>query len=219
MHQDATTTLAWYQSYPVQRTLELIGEPDGTDEWIATFTATLFEVVEQIAETKQRLKVDRFLELRSQWDIAVAHVGWSRGGQLPTYLLREMVDLLPIDKVADSLRTTVEQVEKWLFPKTDLDVVRTAADKVREGHPATLVAKAHDIDYCDVLAPYLRYHRIETVTVAADGRRRMPPSVRERILELKAEGLGPKAITEQINDELGVGVKYDAVKQVVRRAA
>lgn len=227
MLQDGNV-IAWYNSYPVKRTLEIIGEPDGTDEWIANFTATLFEVVEQIAEAKERFKVNRFLELRTRWENAVAHCEWygdhafdgkkRRGGQLPVHLLREMVELLPIDKVAYSLRVEVGQVVEWLFPRSDVTKLADAAQRVVAGVPAQVAAQQVGIHYNDVLLPYLRAFRIEAIAVKADGRRVMPPSIRQRIVAMAADGLGPKEITDKINLETGCDVKYAAVKMLVRRA-
>lgn len=217
---------AWLDSYPVKQALAVVGMPDGSGEWLVRFTAELFAHTEAVSPYKD--VADRAFALATQWHQAVGREGWNKRGQLPVELLWEMVGLMPIEAVAHYVssmapsqeqKATTERIEEWLFPLLDLDKARQAVELVKAGTPAVRAATQVGISHKNGLARYMKAMRVEAVCQQSDGRRLMPPSVRRRILELAAEGHGPKAVQALINEERpGLNIQYPAVKMAVLRA-
>lgn len=212
---------AWIESYPVKLTLNQVGWPDGSTTWMLRFTAQLFANTDAIAEALSDADPNRMLELATSWHNSLGRQGWSRGGATPLELLREMTERLPVEGVAQYLDASVEQVQDWLFPRTDTGALRTAGRLYGNGVSLRQAAERCGLDKNTVLR-FVTAMRIEApqIVTYADGRKTMPADVKQRVLELAERGLGSRAITDAILDERPdlSWLKRDTVWQYVHRS-
>lgn len=214
---------AWTRSYHVRKTVEIVGLPDGSTEWMLDFTSTLLALTDALGEITNNIDADHMHFLACRWRNALAGQSWKRGGIMPKKAmaaLREMVELLPVDCVARYLDATPKQVERWLFPHLNLDAVHVGAELFKSGTGLKRSAAQAGVSHTLLLA-WLRAMRVPTpVTVTPDGRKVMPPAVRQRILELGTEGHGPRAVLTMVQAEFpeAADMSYDAVSMILSRA-
>lgn len=225
----------WYDSYPVQQALKQAGPLQlNNPSWFADFAEALIDAADRTADIDSG-DAQEAQESADTWHRALEAAGNPK--ELPQNFwarkhLRRLLDIMPIDAVARYLtdsapsieqRPDVRQVERWLFPKLAsddrLDRAHKAKQMVLDGVPPKTAAARVGICYGNGLLPFLKAHRVEAVVVGIDGRRKMPASIRERIAELGAQGLTAKVVMDTVNAENpGLDIKYDAVKQALRRA-
>ena len=224
--------IAWLNSYPVQQALKEVGEPDGTDEWRFNFATALLKHTEEGARITR--DADRMAYLAGQWNAMIDQLtfhdtdtqkhggtGVYVGGVVPTDLLEQMLEILSLEQLARYLGTLEYKLLGYLFPRVDVETLRQGARHFRMGMGLHAAAKHVGTSFA-VLRRYLDYTREPTPNiVTSNGRVQRSPAVRQRILDMAAEGLGPSAILERIKAELPVetdGLTYHAVKQLVWRA-
>lgn len=216
----------WYRDFRVQAALTEVGLPDGSEDWWADFTATLLAITDRVAEGIGDTDADRVAFLADQWRDALAPENQSirtngLGAELPFHIIRELTDILGIETTARYLGESQAQVARWRFPRIDMGALHDAAARYQAGAGMYAAADAAGISY-DTLLSYVKAMRIPApVVVCADGRRKTPREVRDRIIEMGNEGLGVSDIQQAIADEFpNVGtLKYHAVYRILSRAA
>ncbi len=221
----AGVLLAWVQSYPVLSALRAVGEPDGTTRWWLDFTAHLLAITDAVGEITSEVDADRMLELATLWHHATGRAEYRKGHQMPTEILREMVDMATIPVVAHYIDAPPMQVARWLFPRSHIPSLLHGEMLYRRGVPLRSAAYSARI-WHGTLAAWLRAWRVPTpVVLTIDGRRVMPPEVADRIRELAAEGHKAAAVLATVREEFPQATEhlaYSAVNQMIyrhRRAA
>lgn len=221
MQADEATSSDWYRDFRVQAAISEVGMPDGTEEWLLDFTSTLLAITDYVADALAGYEPERIEALELQWRKALEADAPSVRLPNGDPALSETIDLLGLPLTARYLGEDVETVQRWRFPRANLEGLREAAARYSTGVSKLQAATDANVARRD-LDTFLRVMQIPApVTVCSDGRRVMPQAVRERILELGAAGVGTKAIMRTIGEEFpefGTPA-YMTVYMALRRAA
>lgn len=218
---DDDTLWAWANSYPVRKTVELVGYPDGSTEWLIDFTSTLFAFVENLDQQTAGVDADRMYELAKSWRNADGKRSWQRGGQLRKQNqnnLREMVQAIGIEAVARYLDTTTSQVEKWMFPRAPLASLRKAQELRMAGTPMVRACSEAGVAP-QTFVGWTRAWRYPDpkVSVRRNGVR-VVLGIKERIMELAATETSPAAVLDILREEFAADhLTYDAVYMAMKR--